>query len=72
MHSIPFGKADVKRVGQNVTAIATLVMTHCALAAANDLDNQGIEVEVIDLRTFAPPDMDTISTSIRKTHKVVI
>lgn len=72
MYTIPLGKADVKRVGKDVTVIATLVMVHRALAAANELADQGIGVEVIDPRTLVPLDMDTIAASVRKTHKVVI
>jgi pyruvate/2-oxoglutarate/acetoin dehydrogenase E1 component len=69
---IPFGKADVKREGTDVTVIATALQVHTALDAANTLSKQGIEVEVIDPRTLAPLDMETILTSVRKTGRVLI
>lgn len=72
LYTIPLGKADVKRPGKHVTVIATMVMVHRALAAAGELAARGIEVEVIDPRTLVPLDTDTILTSVRKTHKVVV
>ncbi|MBS4210878.1 MULTISPECIES: alpha-ketoacid dehydrogenase subunit beta [Neobacillus] len=69
---IPLGKADVKRVGTDVTIIATALQVHTALNAANTLAKDGIEAEVIDPRTLAPLDMDTILASVRKTGRVLI
>ncbi|MDR7238097.1 alpha-ketoacid dehydrogenase subunit beta [Neobacillus drentensis] len=69
---IPFGKADVKREGSDVTIIATALQVHTALDAAKSLSNQGIDAEVIDPRTLAPLDMDTILSSVRKTGRVLI
>ena len=69
---IPLGKADIKKTGKDVTIIAYSRMTLFALDAAKDLEKQGISVEVVDPMTLAPLDMDTILTSVKKTHKVVI
>jgi acetoin:2,6-dichlorophenolindophenol oxidoreductase subunit beta len=69
---IPLGKADVKREGTDVTIIATALQVHTALNAAKTLSAQGVEVEVIDPRTLAPLDMETILNSVRKTGRVLI
>jgi acetoin:2,6-dichlorophenolindophenol oxidoreductase subunit beta len=71
-YSIPLGKADIKRAGSHVTVIATLLMVHRALAVASSLAAEGIELEVIDPRSLVPLDLETILTSVRKTHRVVI
>ena len=68
---IPFGVADVKREGSDVTVVTYSRMVHRALEAAELLAGEGIDVEVIDLRTLKPLDMDTVSASIRKTGRVV-
>jgi pyruvate/2-oxoglutarate/acetoin dehydrogenase E1 component len=68
---IPFGVADVKREGANVTVITYSRMVHRALEAAERLAEEGIEVEVIDLRTLKPLDMETVGESVRKTGRVV-
>jgi pyruvate/2-oxoglutarate/acetoin dehydrogenase E1 component len=72
LYTIPLGRADVKRSGRHVTVVATMVMVHRALAAANELAAEGIEVEVIDPRSLVPLDKATILESVRKTHKVVV
>jgi acetoin:2,6-dichlorophenolindophenol oxidoreductase subunit beta len=69
---IPIGKADVKRAGKDVTVVATSRMVHQALEAAKTLSNEGIDVEVIDLRTINPLDKETIFKSVEKTSKLVI
>jgi len=69
---IPFGVADVKREGKDVTVIATARMVHESLAAAEELSKEGISVEVVDLRTLVPWDKETVFKSVKKTHKVVI
>jgi len=69
---IPFGVADVKREGEDVTVIATARMVHESLAAAEELSKEGISVEVVDLRTLVPWDKETVFKSVKKTHKVVI
>jgi pyruvate/2-oxoglutarate/acetoin dehydrogenase E1 component len=69
---IPIGKADVKRAGKDVTVVATSRMVHQSLEAAKVLSNEGIDVEVIDLRTINPLDKETIFKSVEKTSKMVI
>ena len=69
---IPIGKADVKREGKDATVVATSRMVHQALEAAKTLSNEGIEVEVIDLRTISPLDKETIFRSVEKTSKLVV
>lgn len=71
-YTIPLGKADIKRTGSDVTIITYLRMVSVALAAANTLSSEGIEAEVIDLRTLRPIDIDTLTESIRKTHRAVV
>jgi 2-oxoisovalerate dehydrogenase E1 component len=68
---IPFGVADVKSEGHDVTVVTYSRMVHRSLEAAERLAAEGISVEVIDLRTLKPLDMDTIAASVRKTGRVV-
>jgi 2-oxoisovalerate dehydrogenase E1 component len=68
---IPFGVADVKREGSDVTVVTYSRMVHRSLEAAEKLAEEGISVEVIDLRTLKPLDMDTVAASVRKTGRVV-
>jgi pyruvate/2-oxoglutarate/acetoin dehydrogenase E1 component len=69
---IPIGKADIKRPGKHVTIVASGYMVHSSLKAAEELAASGIEAEVVDPRTLKPLDEETIYTSIRKTHRVVL
>jgi acetoin:2,6-dichlorophenolindophenol oxidoreductase subunit beta len=69
---VPFGSADVKRPGSDVTVVATGWTVHRALAAAERLAAEGIDVEVIDPRTIAPLDTATILTSVEKTGRLVL
>jgi len=69
---IPLGKADVKREGKDVTVIAYGFMVYKALAAAEKLSQEGIEVEVVDPRTLSPLDTGTLANSVKKTHKAVV
>ena len=71
-YAIPIGKADIKRSGSDVTVVATQMMVGRALAAAVQLEREGISVEVIDPRTLRPLDEETILASVRKTHRLVI
>jgi len=71
-YTIPFGVADVKREGKDVTVVATAAMVHKALAAAEELAKEGIEVEVVDPRTLTPLDEEGIIASVKKTHRLVI
>jgi 2-oxoisovalerate dehydrogenase E1 component len=72
LYALPIGKADVKRTGGDVTVVATMAMVPRALAAAEQLAADGIEVEVIDPRTLRPLDTETILASVRKTGRLVI
>jgi pyruvate dehydrogenase E1 component beta subunit len=69
---IPLGKADVKRVGRDVTVVSFNKMMKVALAAADELEKEGISAEVIDLRTIRPLDWMTILESVKKTNRLVI
>jgi acetoin:2,6-dichlorophenolindophenol oxidoreductase subunit beta len=69
---IPIGKADVKREGSDVTIIATLMLLHTALDAAEKLAADGISAEVIDPRTIYPLDKATIIESVKKTNRAVV
>jgi pyruvate dehydrogenase E1 component beta subunit len=71
-HLVPFGQAEVRRAGGDVTIVATGWMVHRALAAANTLAGEGIQAEVIDPRTVAPLDLDTILKSVAKTGRLVL
>jgi pyruvate dehydrogenase E1 component beta subunit len=71
-HLVPFGKADVKRAGRDVTVVATMFMVYHALRAAEALAAEGIDVEVVDPRTLVPLDKETIANSVRKTGHAVI
>jgi pyruvate dehydrogenase E1 component beta subunit len=71
-YTIPFGVADIKRAGTDVTVVATMTMVHRALNAAAQLEKEGISVEVIDPRTLTPLDEGTIINSVKKTHRLVV
>ncbi len=71
-HVVPIGLADVKREGEDVTIIATSSMVQVALAAAEELERDGVSVEVVDPRTIAPLDRATLVASARKTGRVVV
>ncbi|RLI17092.1 alpha-ketoacid dehydrogenase subunit beta, partial [Candidatus Bathyarchaeota archaeon] len=71
-YTLPFGVADVKREGTDVTIVATLYMVHKSLNAAETLRKEGINVEIVDPRTLVPLDKETIVNSVRKTGRVVI
>ncbi|MEE8175037.1 MAG: pyruvate dehydrogenase complex E1 component subunit beta [Gemmatimonadota bacterium] len=70
---VPIGSADVKRVGSDVTIVAYGKMVHESLAAAERLAAEdGLEAEVVDLRTVRPVDLSTVLESVRKTNRVVV
>jgi pyruvate dehydrogenase E1 component beta subunit len=71
-HLVPIGKADIKRHGSDVTLITYSRSLKTSLAAAAKLADQNIDAEVIDLRTIRPLDLDTLLTSVAKTHRAVI
>jgi pyruvate dehydrogenase E1 component beta subunit len=68
---VPIGVADIKRPGRDVTIVTYSRMVYVALAAAMELAKQGIEVEVIDLRSLRPVDWETVFESVRKTHRAL-
>jgi pyruvate/2-oxoglutarate/acetoin dehydrogenase E1 component len=69
---IPFGSADVKREGRDVTIVANSLMLHYSLNAAAQLAAEGISAEVVDLRTAAPLDEKTILASVARTGRLVV
>ncbi len=71
-YTIPFGVADVKRKGSDVTVVATLYMVHKALNAAETLEKEDISVEVVDPRTLTPLDKKTILDSVKKTGRLIV
>jgi pyruvate/2-oxoglutarate/acetoin dehydrogenase E1 component len=71
-HVLPLGVADVKRVGNDVTIVATSSMVHVALEAAGLLAADGVDAEVVDPRTLVPLDLDTLVDSARKTGRVLV
>jgi pyruvate dehydrogenase E1 component beta subunit len=70
--TIPFGKAEVKREGSDVTVVALAWLVHEALAAAEALAAEGVSVEVVDPRSLVPLDAEAIRASVRKTRRLVI
>jgi len=71
-YTVPFGKAEIKREGKNVTVVATALMVHKAIIAAQKLEKEDISLEIIDPRTIVPLDKKTILESVKKTSKLVI
>jgi pyruvate dehydrogenase E1 component beta subunit len=71
-HLVPFGKAEIRRAGGDVTIVATGWMVPRSLAAAEKLAAEGIQAEVIDPRTVAPLDLATILKSVEKTGRLVV
>jgi len=71
-YTVPIGKADVKRAGEDVTVVATAKMVSEALSAAETLAGEGISVEVVDPRTLSPLDEETILESVKKTNRLVV
>jgi acetoin:2,6-dichlorophenolindophenol oxidoreductase subunit beta len=71
-YTVPIGKAAVRRQGKDLTIVASSIMVHRALEAAERLAVDGMDVEVIDLRSVRPIDRDTILASVRKTGKLMV
>jgi 2-oxoisovalerate dehydrogenase E1 component beta subunit len=71
-HVVPLGKAYVARPGKHVTLVTYGLAVHMALEAAEDLAQEGIETEVVDLRTLRPLDKETVLESVKRTSKVLI
>jgi pyruvate/2-oxoglutarate/acetoin dehydrogenase E1 component len=71
-YTIPFGLADVKRAGDDITLVATSSMVQASLAAADLLSERGVSAEVIDPRTTRPLDVDTIAGSVERTGRAIV
>ena len=71
-YSIPFGQADIKRQGKDVTIVATHALVGRSLKAAEEVAKEGIDVEVVDPRTLVPLDKETIIGSIKKTGRLIV
>jgi len=69
---IPIGKADLKREGSDVTVVCWSGMVRQCLAAAEELEKEGVDAEVLDLRTLIPLDRDALYDSLSKTHRLII
>ena len=70
--TVPLGKAVVRREGRDLTIVSYAAMLHTSLEAAAELEKEGIDAEVIDLRTLLPLDRETILASVRKTNKLLV
>jgi pyruvate/2-oxoglutarate/acetoin dehydrogenase E1 component len=71
-YTVPLGVADVKRSGNDITVIALAWLVHEALAAAEEMEKEGVSVEVVDPRTLFPLDNETMRASVQKTGRLVI
>ena len=71
-YTIPIGKADIKKQGNDISVITYGLMVHHCLEAANTLENEGISVEVLDLRTVRPIDEEAVLDTAKKTGKVLV
>ncbi|VEI04840.1 alpha-ketoacid dehydrogenase subunit beta [Kurthia zopfii] len=71
-YTIPLGKADVKREGTDLSIFAYGAMVHESLKAAEELEKEGHSVEVVDLRTVQPLDIETIIASVEKTNRAIV
>lgn len=72
LYTIPFGRGDVRRTGKDVTVVAISYMVVEALLAAQELQEQGVDIEVVDPRTLKPLDEEIILNSVKKTGRLVI
>ncbi|TPK85239.1 alpha-ketoacid dehydrogenase subunit beta [Mesorhizobium sp. B2-4-12] len=70
-YTVPIGKADIRREGRDLTIVATSIMVQKALDAAVTLEAEGIDVEVVDLRTIRPMDKQTVIDSVKKTSRLM-
>lgn len=71
-YTVPLGEAEIKRLGKDVTIVTWSYMVHVALKAAERLAGEGIDTEVVDLRTLTPLDEKTVLDSVKKTSKALI
>jgi pyruvate dehydrogenase E1 component beta subunit len=72
LYSVPMGKGVVRREGKDVTIVATSFMVYEAMKASEGLNKEGIDVEVVDLRSLKPLDEDLLLTSAKKTGRIVV
>jgi len=71
-YTVPIGKARIARAGREITVVTYAAMVYTALEAAETLAKEGIDLEVIDLRTLLPLDRETIAESVKKTNRVIL
>jgi 2-oxoisovalerate dehydrogenase E1 component beta subunit len=71
-YTVPLGRAIVRRPGSDLTIVAYAAMVHAALEAAEQLSGEGLDAEVVDLRTLSPLDRDTLLDSVRRTGKLLV
>jgi 2-oxoisovalerate dehydrogenase E1 component beta subunit len=71
-YTVPIGKARIARAGRDITVVTYAAMVYTALEAAETLAKEGVDLEVIDLRTLSPLDRETIAESIKKTNRVIL
>ncbi len=71
-YTVPIGKARIARTGRDITVVTYAAMVYTALEAAETLAKEGIDLEVIDLRTLLPLDRETIAESVKKTNRVIL
>jgi pyruvate dehydrogenase E1 component beta subunit len=70
-YTVPIGKAEIRRVGRDATIVATSMMVQKSLEAAEILQSEGIDVEIVDLRTIRPIDRETVINSVKKTTRLL-
>lgn len=71
-YTLPFGKADLKKEGKDITIVATHAMVSRSLSVAEEFSREGIEIEVVDPRTLRPLDKDSILRSVKKTGRLIV
>ena len=71
-YKIPFGKADIKREGKDLTIVAVQALVYDALTVAEEMDKEGVSIEVIDPMTLKPLDRETIFDSVKKTGRLIV
>lgn len=71
-YTIPFGKADIRREGKDMTIVATLAMVGRSLSVAEEFAKEGIEIEIVDPRTLRPMDKKSILESVKKTGRLIV
>jgi pyruvate dehydrogenase E1 component beta subunit len=72
MYSIPFGQAEIKREGKDITIVATHALVQRSLNAAEQVAKEGIDAEIVDPRTLVPLDKETILNSVKKTGRLLV